>query len=186
MGVWYDYYLEYKFKDQWYCGSMFRNKEGVYQPIPLFGGKSIGRYIYDEFGMGSVNWENLSEDLKNYYTAKIDDYWERPFYLMDYSKMMDVYKNNIYDYSGFVPINDIKKFEAGIIDYMESLTWEEYSHLDDKTKRYYGYYEWDDWDSCYYYAKPLAALIDGLIRQIKDKFDYDDDNLEFRVICTYD
>ena len=170
MGTYYRVFAEAKINGVWTCinGYLPRQKDGKWSLSCVY--ESASRSYFgntanklEELGH-RIHYSEMSVALQEHLSAYADSEYVC-IYATPFSAVMgSLPHGQEHEYHGFAAKDDIFKYESGDIeDLYEAISGAEYSKLDEKAKRTYQYYEWDDPMGWYVYLKQIAGHIHWLL-----------------------
>jgi hypothetical protein len=166
MGIWYDFYLEKRIKNEKWMPLKYNDSECLYSV------RSYGHDFCNKYGtMFPIGFEYMNEVFKEKNKEKynnssdLDKRFLCNYYLMDLELIDFDYKNNIHEYAGIISKNDYKKLQS-YSDYSPKIIDEEvYAKFKDNIKENYIYHEWDTYYGEEYYLYELMPIINEILKE---------------------
>lgn len=165
MGVHYTLYLEGCLEGRWVClDSYLKHPDGKMVHRPLADGRSLMRELLEDLDHHPLNLETLSPEVRKRVVEPSErDPFGTPCYFFD-AETIHVPERK-YEYERYVLREDMNQFENNVIDSIEYwLTEAEYSALDEKERKEYTFFRWDDPYSTFWLKRQLAEKIKDAVR----------------------
>ena len=182
MSTYYYFYAEIKYNDKWYSLNPITHRPGgEYKVKELMWGQSalgdfvddlntylIGRGIPDDASkeFKALFHENLDDLEENFFSKRTyREYYKDTIFCVNYEKAIRqrIKKCREYKHQAYVLKTVIDNYECGDGSIEWWLNQKEYDELPEKKKRYYSYYEWNDFDDPYGYRYELYQKIESLL-----------------------
>lgn len=193
MSVYYTIYAEARIKDKWVGFNPYiRRPNGELVIAPLYGWEqSWFREAYDklnEYCSCHGLPDDLSDDLITVFKPEeMTESWGKPItrreacnsyvFQVNYDSAikMNLTKDKPHKYSGYVDKEVLASFQIGEIDEIyEWLDETQYRELDEKHRRKWSYFEWDNNDSWYAAFHEIEGCVESMRYWFNKNGDYHD------------
>ncbi len=164
MGIHYYVYAEVNIAGKWYSlHPFFPKPDGKYLTGAIYHAQSVFREVDEELSLYAVGKGvplDMSDGLRQIFSEKLDEqvpnwwapltwaeYYKETLYYVDFGQAIKpkVKKDKPYKYEGYVQKQELANFEFGETDaFAYWLTEDEYVKLDEKEKRKFTFYRWND------------------------------------------
>lgn len=194
MGTYYSVYAEASVDGKWYslCPYFRIDKDKDLKTHSIFWAQSIFWEVHNELedhaigrgvpedmsdGLREIFHEDLQAEYENW-IGKITwgQYYNRSLYYVNFAQAIlpKVNKEKPYKYEGYVLKKELAEFEVyEREEFSEWLTQDEYKALNDKAKRQYIFYQWNDPYGEYWIYRELADRIWALKNLFANACAYD-------------